>query len=43
LPTNISVAVQLFSVGVGRLETVLVGVVHGATRVPRCTRQVARG
>ena len=30
LPTNVSVAVQLLSVGVGRLETVLVGVVHGS-------------
>jgi len=28
LPTNITVAVQLLAVGVGRLETVLVGVVH---------------
>jgi hypothetical protein len=28
LPTNVSVAVQLLTVGVGRLETVLVGVVH---------------
>jgi hypothetical protein len=28
LPTNIAVAVQLLSVGVGRLEAVLVGVVH---------------
>ena len=32
LPTNVSVAVQLLAVGVGRLETVLVGVVH-STRV----------
>jgi len=28
LPTNVSVAVQLLTVGVRRLETVLVGVVH---------------
>jgi hypothetical protein len=28
LPTNVSVAVQLLAVGVGRGETVLVGVVH---------------
>jgi hypothetical protein len=28
LPTNVSVAVQLLVVGVGRFETVLVGVVH---------------
>lgn len=28
LPTNVSVAVQWLTVGVGRLETVLVGVVH---------------
>jgi len=28
LPTNVSVVVQLLAVGVGRLETVLVGVVH---------------
>ncbi len=32
LPTNVSVAVQLLTVGVGRLETELVGVVH-STRV----------
>jgi hypothetical protein len=28
LPTNIAVAVQLFAVGVGRFETIFVGVVH---------------
>ena len=28
LPTDVSVSVQLFAMGVGRLETVLVGVVH---------------
>jgi len=28
LPTNVSVAVQLLTVGVGRFETVVVGVVH---------------
>jgi hypothetical protein len=28
LPTNVSVAVQLLAVSIGRLETVLVGVVH---------------
>jgi len=30
LPTNVSVTVQLLAVGVGRLETVFVGVVHGS-------------
>jgi hypothetical protein len=28
LPTDVSVEIQLLAVGVGRLETVLVGVVH---------------
>src|SRR5699024_168631 len=32
LPTNVSVAVQLLAHGVGRRETVLVGVVHGYSR-----------
>ncbi len=37
LPTNISVAVQLLMLGVGRLETVLVGVVHSTRVGSRCT------
>ena len=35
LPTNIAVAVQLLTVGVGRLKTILVGVVHCVILVPQ--------